>query len=303
VHPALELGAAYDQAMQALVFDPLGMTATTFDFARALAANHAGAYATDVDGKPAPGVMAVNYAMIPLRPAGGAWSNVRDVLRYVQMELGNGALPDGTRYIAAEPLLARRKAQVAIGASSSYGMGLIVDTTYGVPVVHHGGDMLGYHSDMLWLPDHGIGAVILTNGAAGGLLRDSFQRKLLEVVFGGRPEADAEIAASTKTYFERLAAERKLMTVPADPAAAGALAARYTSLALGDLVVRHPGAATVFDFGEWKTEVASRKNPDGSISFVTIAPGMIGFQLVVGSGPRRTLILRDAQHEYVFTER
>jgi hypothetical protein len=49
--------------------------------------------------------------------------------------------------------------------------------------------------------------------------------------------------------------------------------------------------------------VASRKNPDGSTSFVTIAPGMIGFQLVVGGGPRRTLILRDAQHEYVFTER
>lgn len=40
-HPDLELGAAYDLAMQELVFEPLGMTATTPDFARALAANHA----------------------------------------------------------------------------------------------------------------------------------------------------------------------------------------------------------------------------------------------------------------------
>lgn len=27
--------------------------------------------------------------------------------------------------------------------------------------------------------------------------------------------------------------------------------------------------ATIDDFGEWKSEVASKKNPDGSVSFVT----------------------------------
>ena len=39
--PELELGAAYDEAMQTQVFEPLGMKATTFDYARALAGNHA----------------------------------------------------------------------------------------------------------------------------------------------------------------------------------------------------------------------------------------------------------------------
>lgn len=33
--PTLELGAAYDRAMQTEVFDPLGMKATTFDYGRA----------------------------------------------------------------------------------------------------------------------------------------------------------------------------------------------------------------------------------------------------------------------------
>ena len=47
--------------MQTLVFEPLGMTSTTFDFARAQAGNHAAAHAPDVDGKPALAVMAVNY--------------------------------------------------------------------------------------------------------------------------------------------------------------------------------------------------------------------------------------------------
>ena len=43
VYPSLELGAAYDKAMQAMVFGPLKMDVTTFDYARALASNHADA--------------------------------------------------------------------------------------------------------------------------------------------------------------------------------------------------------------------------------------------------------------------
>ena len=31
--------------------------------------------------------MDLNYSVIPVRPAGGAWSNVGDMLRYVQMEI------------------------------------------------------------------------------------------------------------------------------------------------------------------------------------------------------------------------
>ena len=301
--PDLELGAAYDRAMQSYVFGPLGMTSTTFDYARALAADHAGTYAPDVDGKPAAAVMAVNYAVIPLRPAGGAWSNVPGMLRYVQMELDEGALADGRQYIRKEPLLARRAAQVPIGKNTTYGMGLEVDTTYDVPVVHHGGDMIGYHSDMIWLPDSGVGAVILTNGDPGWILRGQFRRKLLEVLFDGRAEADAQVAAGGKNFYEGLAAERKLLTIPADAAASAKLAARYTNAALGDIAVSREGAATVFDFGEWKSEVASRQNPDGSTSFFTTAPGLFGFEFVVGTGAKRTLVTRDAQHEYVFDER
>jgi hypothetical protein len=35
---------------------------------------------------------------------------------------------------------------------------------------------------------------------------------------------------------------------------------------------------------------------------LTTAPGVQGFEFVVGRGPKRTLITRDAQHEYVFQE-
>jgi CubicO group peptidase (beta-lactamase class C family) len=300
--PKLELGAAYDEAMQQLVFNPLGMKATTFDFARAQARNHAGSHAPDVDGKPAHALMDINYAVIPLRPAGGAWSSVRDMLRFVSMELEEGLLPNKKRYIPREPLLERRVAQVPIGKDQTYGMGLEVDTTYGVPVVHHGGDLIGYHSDMIWLPDKKVGAVILTNSDPGWLLRTIFRRKLLEVLFDGRPEADAQLLAAGKNFFSELAAERKLLTIPADPAEGTKLAARYTNPSLGNITVTQTKNGTVFDFGEWKSNIGSRRNPDHTISFITTSPGAQGFEFVVGAGAKKTLTLRDAQHEYVFEE-
>lgn len=300
--PALELGAAYDEAMRTLVFEPLGMTSTTFDYSKALSGNHALAHSTDVDGRPAVAAMELNYSVIPVRPAGAAWSNVRDMLQYVAMELAEGRLPDGTQYVSRETLLARLARQVAIGKEATYGMGLMVDTKYGTPVVHHGGDMVGFHSDMMWLPEHEVGAVVLTNGDPGWVLRDVFQRKLLEVLFDGRDEAAADVASAAKSYYAQLAANRKLLTVPADPAESSKLASHFHNDVLGEISVRRDGGRTEFDFGEFRSEVASRKNPDGSISFLTITPGVLGFEFVVSEGGTR-LTTRAAQQEYVFTAR
>src|SRR5205823_845711 len=218
-------------------------------------------------------------------------------------EPAEGMVRGGKRYSAKETWLARRAPQVPIGKDATYGMGLMVDTKYGIPVVHHGGDLIGYHSDMIWLPQQNVGAVILTNADPGWVLRGVFRRKLLEVLFDGRAEADADVAAGAKSFFEQLAAERKLVTVPAVPADAEKLASHYSNAALGDITVHRTGTTTLFDFGEWKSEMASRHNPDGSVSFLTTMPGIAGFEFVVGTGEKRSLIVRDAQHEYVFAER
>ena len=302
-YPALKLGPAYDEAMRTRVFTPLGMTSTTFDFKKALASkNHATAHAPDVDGKPAYAAIDVDYSIIPVRPAGGAWSNVRDLLRYVDMEIREGLLPGGKRYIARDTLLARRAPQVAIGKDVTYGMGLMVDTTYGVPVLRHGGDMIGYHSDMFWFPEQKVGAVILTNGDQGARLRGPFRRKLMELMFDGKPQADADVAATAKNLFNDIAAARKLLTVPADRGASEGLAPRYANEALGEIRVSREGEKTLFHFGEWQSEVATRKEPDGSLTFVTITPGIEGLEFIPDAAGH-TLTTRDAQHEYVFHQK
>src|SRR5207249_1324188 len=76
LYPGRELGAAYDDAMRTQIFEPLGMSRTTFDFARAQKSNHARPHGLDVDGKLAIGKMDLNYAVVPVRPAGGMWTSV-----------------------------------------------------------------------------------------------------------------------------------------------------------------------------------------------------------------------------------
>ena len=303
VSPDVELGMAYDRAMQSYVFDPLGMRDTTHDFAAAQRGNFAVPHAPDVDGQMSFAEGRVNLSIVPVRPAGGAWSTVSDMLKYVAMELAEGKLPGGAPYISRAALLARREPQVSVGIDVTYGMGLVVDTVYGTPVVRHGGDMIGFHSDMMWLPEHGVGAVILTNGDPGWIIPSVFRRKLLEVLFDGRPEAGGQLAARSKAFYEELAAERKLLTIPADSVASAALAARYANAALGAVAVTREGSRLFFDFGEFSSEMGSRVNPDGTTSFITIVPGMSGLEFVVGrSGDKRALTIRDAQHEYVLAE-
>ena len=302
--PQLELGAGYDLAMTTEVFGPLAMRATTFDFKRALRGNHATPHAKSIDDTTEIALLAPCRSTIPMRPTGGAWSSVRDMLKYVTMETRRGLLPSGRRYISDQVLADRRAPQVAMGKDSSYGMGLWQSTRYGIPVVSHTGSLFGFKSQMLWLPEHEVGGVVLTNGDTGNGVTAAFFRKLLEVLFDGRDEADTDLATWTEAMHRDIRDDRNTLTAPVPGETAAMLAERYRSPALGEvMVVRRPDALT-FDFGEWASAVASRRNPDGTTSFITITPGVYGFELVAGrAGEQRTLTMRDAQHEYTFTER
>lgn len=303
VYPDEELGVAYDEAMQKKIFDPLGMKSTTFDYARALASNHATPHADDVDGKPSIAGMDLNYSIAPARPAGGVWTSAADLARYVQNELALGKLPNGKQLVSAENLLARRAPQIAHGEDSTYGMGLEVSRKYGIPVVSHGGSMVGFKSNFFFLPDSGIGAVVLTNSDNGGMLLGPFERRLLEVIFDGKLEAAGDVTGQAARYKAALAKDRERLVIPADPAQVSALAKRYTSKDLGQLTVVSQDGATRFEFDGFESKVASRKNDDGTISIITIDPGADGFEFLVGErSGKRVLIIRDGQHEYIFTE-
>ncbi|MEI6419036.1 MAG: serine hydrolase domain-containing protein [Sphingomonadales bacterium] len=304
-NPGMELGAAFDKAVADHIWRPLGMADSTFSFAVANAGNHANPHGTALDGTTvfSPSGDAINITIAPFRPAGGAWSSPHDMIRYVGLELADGRLSDGKQLVSKDNLFARRARGVPLGENQWYGMGLMEDSRWGVPVIHHGGDLLGFHSDMMWVPSAGVGAVILTNSDDGVLLRGPLLRRLLEVLYDGKPEAAAELAAAVARTKAEAAEFRARVTSPADPAVVAGLAARYRNADLGPVTVSKAGGTLHFDFTAWGSDMGSHRNTDGTISLISISPGIAGLDMVVGSANgQRTLTLRDSQHEYVFTE-
>jgi hypothetical protein len=225
------------------------------------------------------------------------------MIRYVEDELTEGVATDGKRLVSAENLLARRTRGVPIGEDQWYGMGLMENAAWGVSVIHHGGDLAGYHSDIIAIPSAQVGAVILTNADKGVFIRGPFMRRLLELLYDGKPEAAGDVAATVARLEAQRAAERKRLVIPAPPAEAAALATAYVSPDLGRLVVEKAGGKVRVRAAAWSSEVATRRNDDGTVSLVTVDPEIFRLEFVIGAKDgKRTLTTRDGQHAYLFTE-
>jgi CubicO group peptidase (beta-lactamase class C family) len=302
-YPKMELGAAFDKAMQTRIFGPLGMRDTTFDNSAAEKGDWARPHGLDVDGRMVEIPNTFNHLIVPHRPAGGAWSSAADMARYAQLELSKGLTPDGKRIVSEANLLERRKHGVSIGENGWYGMGLMERIVSGVTVVTHGGTLQGYHSSFFVLPDAGIGAVILTNADPGASMIAPFLRRLLEVVYDGEPEAAGDVASVAARIKAQAQARRAKLTVPGDPAVLAGLAANYRSQIDGKIAFSDRGGTKWMKAGFIEGPVATRKNADGTVSIVSAGGGAIGVDAVIGTKDgARTLTVRDSQHEYVYTE-
>ena len=303
-YPGTEIGAAYDKAMQTRIFGPLGMHDTTFDRARGESGDWARPHGFDIDGRTVVMSNYFNHLISAYRPAGGAWSSPADMARYVQLELSKGVTPDGKRLVSEANLLERRKRGVPIGENGWYGMGLMDRIDTGVEVVTHGGTLQGYHSNWYALPDAQIGAVILTNADTGAAMLAPFLRRLLEVVYDGKPEAAQQVAAAAAAVKAQQHARRDRLTFPGDPGVLAGLAPRYRNPTdSGTITISDRNGTMWMKAGFIEGPVATHKNADGTVSIISAGPGGIGANAIVGTkGGLRTLTIRDSQHEYAYTE-
>jgi CubicO group peptidase (beta-lactamase class C family) len=306
-HPEMQLDQAFYQSIDEKVLGPLGMTDTTFDYPRAMAKNWAVPHADAISGEPEPILdagMKLNYAFSRYAGAGGAWSTANDLIKYVRFELNQGKLDSGVQYVSAKNLLQRRVPNVSVGEDHTYGMGLETDKTWGVEVVHHGGSLGGYKTDIMMIPEANIGAVILTNSDNGQALLRPFMRRLLELLYDGKPEAAGDVAASGKRLKAELAKERERVSVVPDASEVKKLAPHYSSPDLGELAVTRSGTGASFAFRTFSSPVGTRKNDDGTVSFVLLDPTFLFSPFVVGTeGNRPALIVRDSQHDFKFVAR
>ncbi|WP_257453137.1 serine hydrolase domain-containing protein [Archangium lipolyticum] len=299
--PRLPLGQAYDRVMQTRVFDALGMKSTTFDFARAAKQDHASPHGMTLALGYTPLPLSQDEIIVPVRPAGGAWSNLRDMERYLMVELSRGLTPEGQRLVSEANMLARREPQVKITDTMSYGLGLMVDDDHGAHVIHHGGNTLGFSSDMFFLPEANVGVVLLTNVQGDGPFRDAVRRRFLELLFDGRDEARAQLDFALKNRREQY--EKELAPVRAKPDLAWVktLAGTWHNADLGRVTLRVEGSGAVLDAGEWRSTLGEKQEKDGTRTLVLLDPPMAGTELQSRKeAERTTLVLELPQLRYVF---
>ena len=296
-----KLGPAYDAAMRAKIFEPIGMKGTTFDFAVATRAEHAVPHARNAADEVRPLTLAVEQFVVPVRPAGGAWSNLRDMERYVMTEMANGVTPEGKRVVQEASLLERRKPNVKTGDVDAYGLGLDVGTFRGLPYLAHDGGTFGFSTQMFMLPEQKVAVVILSNEAHAGGFNGAVQRKVMEELFDGKDLAKARVAFSQKQHKDFMTREMAKITRDPDKEWAKKLAGTYTNDGLGKVRVIVDAKGNTFDAGEWKSAFGQKKETDGTIKVVLLDPPMTGLDMTIGGDDAKpTLTVRTAQQTYVF---
>jgi CubicO group peptidase (beta-lactamase class C family) len=304
--PGKPLGAAYDAAMRAMIFAPIGMTSTTLDFRAVARADHASPHARAIDGDVRVLPLAIERDVLPIAPAGAVWTSVHDLERFAMTELGGGMSPGGVRVMSAAGMRERRTMRVRSDEEGGYGLGLGVGTFHGLPTIGHDGGAFGFGTMMFLLPEQNIAILVLTNVRNGGAwqqlpFNEAVQRKIVEEIFDGKDRA-----ADLVTYYakmQRASAAKAAAGVERSPAAAwiAHLAGTYKNASLGTVTIRAAVHGGTFDAGEWRTGFGRRTRPDGITALVFLDPPFAGSELLVtGDAAHPALTIPYGQETYVF---
>jgi CubicO group peptidase (beta-lactamase class C family) len=163
-------GKPFARLMREALFEPLGMTSSTFDQAEALG-----------DPLRARGHLAgreVPPLEVPMLAAGGMYSTARDMARFLSFHLAGG-VGGGRRLIRDEALKAMSRPQFPRpGQEAGYGLGVNSRPYHGGTLLFHGGGGYGYSTDQRWVPEYKVGVATLTNGEGG----DDFVADLADLV-------------------------------------------------------------------------------------------------------------------------
>ncbi|TAL18365.1 MAG: serine hydrolase [Frankiales bacterium] len=206
-------GGTYEEAVRARLLDPLGMTRTSFRVADVeIDADHSRPYVlTDEDTH-----VEVPYAHLDLSaPAGCINSCAEDLAPWLMTLLGLGV--DGRQPLLSDELLRQLRTPTmplppgSLGGGSGqvgYGLGVVLEDHRGHRVAHHGGNIDGFSSQVLVVPDAGIGVAVLTNLHATPL-RDVLPLVVVDELLGLDPEPHGERRHATWSAMREGAKQAK----------------------------------------------------------------------------------------------
>jgi CubicO group peptidase (beta-lactamase class C family) len=168
-------GKPYADAMNELLFQPLGMERTTLRPFMAITYPFATGHAIE-GGKPT--ILRPMFNNVAMWPAGSMFSNGKDLSRWVIAFLNEGRL-DGKQLLSASLLnqMAQHHVPVPGETDSFYAYGLTVFKSQGLEFVGHGGFSRGYGSMIQMVPSKKFAVIVLTN-KSGETMRKSLNRAM-----------------------------------------------------------------------------------------------------------------------------
>lgn len=178
------LGAKrYEQLVQERLFDRVGMKRSSYCDRHALVRDRAEGY--DWSGSALRRAGYVHHAH-PFA-AGSLCSTASDLVKW------NRALHGGAVIPAAQYAAMTTPSRLVDGTPLRYGLGLALPTIAGHRAVSHGGDIPGYSSFLLHLPEQRAEVVVLVN-TLGPVRPDALADRVAQAVFGPGPAAPVPVA-------------------------------------------------------------------------------------------------------------
>jgi CubicO group peptidase (beta-lactamase class C family) len=194
-------GQSYLSYMQDALLTPLGMDHTRFLTEPLSDPQMAVGYR---QGQPG----AERYLLREV-PAGALVSNVADMSRFIRLWLADGRA--GTRVLVGSEALRemwrRQNADVALDMDFRIGLGWMLGLPgldYAGPVVHHNGGTLGAASELIVLPQHKLGVIVLANSAAASAALNTIAVQTLKLALEAKaglrePPASTPVAPPALT--------------------------------------------------------------------------------------------------------
>jgi CubicO group peptidase (beta-lactamase class C family) len=264
VAAAKAAGMSWEDASEAKLYQPLGMSSTSSRYEDFLTRSNRASLHARIDGK---WQAAVKRDPDPQSPAGGASSSARDLAQWLRLVLGNGEY-DGEPLIKAaamrethKPLMERGKSPS--GGWSFYGLGWGVEYgRYGEVWSHAGAFSTGARTIASLLPAEQLGIAVLANAFPTGV-PDGLADTFFDLVLTGQPTRDW-VAVWNDVYggifgSEIEAAVERYGTPPAAPQPAlslSAYAGTYENPYIGEAVVSEADGGLEIRLG-----------PDGKAAF------------------------------------
>ena len=259
VAAAAGAGMSWEEAAEEKLFKPLGMTSTSARHDEFLTRKNRAALHILVDGQWTP---KVKRNPDPQAPAGGASGNVRDLAKWLLLEVNNG-MYDGRQVISAEALAATHEPVIMrgtnpfTGEAGFYARGWNVDYgRHGTMWSHAGAFSNGARTEANILPAEKLGIVVLAAAFPTGVpegIADTF----FDEVIDGRPSRDW-VEAWNGLYDSLFGAEvieaagaafAKPPENATAPLALSAYTGAYANDYVGEAVVTEEGGALMLALG------------------------------------------------------